>query len=39
LERSIFGPTLELMMEYEDWQRPDIAVTFEAEDLVQARGV
>jgi hypothetical protein len=31
LERSIFGPTLELMMQYEDVQRPDISVKFEAE--------
>lgn len=28
LERSIFGPTLELMMQYEDFQRPDITVSF-----------
>jgi hypothetical protein len=28
LERSIFGPTLEMMMQYEDFQRPDIVVTF-----------
>ncbi len=28
LERSIFGPTLELMMEYEDNERPDITVKF-----------
>lgn len=38
LERSLFGPTLELMMQYEDYQRPDISVSFEAEDLVDARG-
>lgn len=28
LERSLFGPTLELMMSYEDFQRPDITVDF-----------
>lgn len=38
LERSLFGPTLELMMQYEDFQRPDISVNFEAEDLVDRRG-
>ena len=37
LERSIFGPTLELMMQYEDIQRPDITVTFEAEGQVYPR--
>jgi hypothetical protein len=38
LERSLFGPTLELMMQYEDFQRPDISVSFEAEGLVFRRG-
>jgi hypothetical protein len=37
LERSLFGPTLELMMQYEDYQRPDITVDFAAQDLVQVR--
>jgi hypothetical protein len=37
LERSIFGPTLELMMQYEDVQRPDIAMRFEAEGRVELR--
>jgi hypothetical protein len=37
LERSLFGPSLELMMQYEDAQRPDISVNFEAEDLVDER--
>lgn len=37
LERSIFGPTLEMMMQYEDYQRPDITVSFEAEGLVLPR--
>lgn len=37
LERSLFGPTLELMMQYEDFSRPDISVSFEAEDLVDER--
>lgn len=38
LQRSLFGPTLELMMQYEDFQRPDISVSFQAEDLVDQRG-
>lgn len=37
LERSIFGPTLEMMMQYEDFQRPDITVSFEAEGLALPR--
>jgi hypothetical protein len=37
LERSLFGPTLELMMQYEDFERPDISVSFQAEDLVDRR--
>lgn len=37
LERSLFGPTLELMMQYEDFERPDISVNFQAEDLVDRR--
>lgn len=39
LERSLFGPTLELMMQYEDHQRPDISVNFAAEDVVKKRGI
>lgn len=37
LERSLFGPTLELMMQYEDFERPDISVSFQAEELVDSR--
>ena len=37
LERSLFGPTLELMMQYEDFTRPDVSMSFEAEGLVEPR--
>ena len=28
LERSIFGPTVELMMQYEENERPDLTLNF-----------
>jgi len=37
LERGLFGPTIELMMQYEDYSRPSTRVSFEAEGIVKKR--
>jgi hypothetical protein len=37
LERGLFGPTFEMIMQYEDFTRKDIVVTLETEGKVNQR--
>ena len=37
LERGLFGPTFELIMQYEDFTRTDIAVKLQAKGPIKAR--
>lgn len=39
LERGLFGPTFQLIMQYEDFSRKDISVNLEAEGLVRSRNL
>ena len=37
LERGLFGPTFELIMQYEDFTRSDIAVKLQSKGSIKAR--
>ncbi len=39
LERGLFGPTFELIMQYEDFARKDIVVKLQSEGLMGERRI
>lgn len=39
LERGLFGPTFEMIMQYEDYSRKDIVVKLQTEGKIKMRAV